>query len=320
MVRVLSDADVAAVLSLSDLLPVVEDAVRAQDAGRVERPPRPHFPVGTDANGSDPAGTALTMPAYVHGRDVYATKLASVHPENPERGRDTVNAQIAVTDAETGEPLAYLAGNRITNARTGCVGALAVRSLTEGSVTLGLIGAGAQARWQARAADAAVDLDAVRVYSPSVSRERCAADLRDDLDCSVTAVDTPETAVRDADAVVTATTATEPVVAHDALPDDVLVVAVGAYTSEMQELDPATLRAAAGVWADVPEEVAETGDALAADLDAADLRPLTDALDHPVRDGVRVALSVGSAVFDAATAERVYRDATERGIGDETTL
>lgn len=309
MVRVLADSDVASVLSLPDLLSVVEDAIRAQDAGRVERPPRPHFPVGTDEQGEGAVGTALTMPAYIHGRDVFTTKLASVHPENPAQGRSTVNAQVAVTDARTGDPLAYLAGNRITNARTGCVGALAVRALTRGPVTLAVLGAGTQARWQTRAIAAAVDLDGVRIHSPSASRDRCADDLRTELDCPVEAVDTPAAAVHDADVVVATTTATEPVVAHGALPADVLVVAVGAYTAEMQEVDPATLDAATGVWADIPEEVAATGDALAAGLDAASLRPFTEAFDSPVLDGVRVALSVGSAVFDAAAAEYVY-DAT----------
>lgn len=320
MVRILSDADVASVLSLDDLLPVMEDAVRAQDKGRVERPPRPHFPVGTDEAGADAAGTGLTMPAYLHGRDVYATKLASVHPENPSVGLPTVNAQISVTDAGTGIPRAYLAGNRVTNARTGCIGALSVRALTKGSVTLGILGAGTQARWQARAIATAVDLAGVRVYSPSDSREACADDLRDDLDCSVSAVESAEAAVADVDAVVTTTTATEPVVSDDALPADVVVVAVGAYTAEMQELDPETLRSATVRYADVPAEVAETGDALAAGLESAGFDGLSAAFDDPVFAGRRVVCSVGSAVYDAATAEHVVTAAAAAGIGRDEPL
>lgn len=319
MVRVLSDEDVAAVLSVDDVLPVVADAVRKQDAGAVERPDRPHFPVGEGLDGrDDPWGTGLTMPAYVHGADCYATKLASVHPENEDR--PTVNAQIALTDARTGAPVAYLAGNRITNARTGCLGGLSVAALTDGPVTLGLVGAGTQARWQAAAVDAATDLARVRIYSPSDSRFACARDIESDTGVPAEAVETPRDAVLDADAVITATTATAPVFPADALDRDAVVVAVGAYTSEMQELPPAVLREASAVFADVPSEAAETGDALAADMDETAFRPLSDALDGSFDAGVRVVLSVGSAVFDAAVADHVYELVAEDDVGRDVDL
>nr|WP_255196288.1 hypothetical protein [Halorarius litoreus] len=84
--RVLPDTVVADLLSLDDLLPVVEDAFCRQGRGAVERPERPHFPVGTDTDGQHPAGAGLTMPAYLHDDDHYATKLVSVHEANlPDR-------------------------------------------------------------------------------------------------------------------------------------------------------------------------------------------------------------------------------------------
>lgn len=46
MVRVLTEDDVATVLALPDLLPVVAEAIRKQDRGEIERPERSHFPVG----------------------------------------------------------------------------------------------------------------------------------------------------------------------------------------------------------------------------------------------------------------------------------
>jgi alanine dehydrogenase len=54
MVRVLPDAAVADLLDLGALLPVVADALRAQREGRVERPERPHFPVGQGLDSDDP--------------------------------------------------------------------------------------------------------------------------------------------------------------------------------------------------------------------------------------------------------------------------
>ncbi len=321
MVRICSDADVQSVLDLDELIDVVADAFRKQAAGDVERPDRPHFPVGQGLDSAapdDPLGTALTMPAYVHGADHYATKLADVHEGNAERGLPTVNAAIALTSAETGLPTAYLAGTRITNARTGCIGALAVRELRARSdpVTLGVLGAGDQARWQTRATATAVDVDSVRIYSPS-TREECAADLRE-RGIPVEAVDAPAAAVGDADAVITATTSETPVFDGDDLAPGTVVVAVGAYTPEMTEIDARTVERAATTFADVPEEVATIGDVdgrLAAD----DLVPFGDVLRGQAGRGddasILLVESVGTAVLDAAAAEAIYDAAERDGVG-----
>jgi alanine dehydrogenase len=313
--RVLTDADVSRVLSLSDLLPVVERAFVKQGRGEVERPPRPHFPVGDGAA----EGTALVMPAAIHGASTFTTKVATVHESNANAGLPTVRAQVHVTDAATGEALATMDGNRLTNARTGCIGGLAARELApEGPVRLGVIGAGTQARWQTRAVAAAAGLERVRVYSPTPdSRAGCAADLRaEGVDAA--AVDTPEEAVADASVVVTATTATDPVFPGRALAPGTLVVAVGAYTEAMCELDETTVERAARVFADVPAEVAETGD-LQGRLTADELVALSEVFEgragRESADEVLVVDSVGSAVLDAAAAEHVLDRATAEGVG-----
>ena len=329
----LSDDDVAALLDLETLLPVVADALRAQREGRVERPERPHFPVGWGGGQGDDdsqaAGTALTMPAYVHGADHYATKLVSVHEGNAERDLETVQAQVAVTEAETGRPAAYVAGTRVTNARTGCVGGCCVGRLPA-PVTVGVIGAGRQARWQVRAVAAATEVDDVRVYSPSDSRRRCAAALRE-RGIDARAVDRARTAVEGSDAVITATTATEPVFPGDALAPGTLVVAVGAYTPSTRELDARTVDRARGrLFADVPTEAVTVGDLAAPGVEVDAVRPVADLFDgegwppgpadagdgHQGATGdVTVVESVGSAVMDAATAEHLLERARSAGAG-----
>jgi alanine dehydrogenase len=313
--RVLTDADVASVLSLPDLLPVVREAFVKQGRGAVERPPRPHFPVGE----GDTAGTALVMPAAIDGAATFATTVVTVHESNPERGLPTVRAQVHLTDAGTGETRATMAGDRITNARTGCIGGLAARELAaDEPVRLGVIGAGAQARWQTRAIAAATDVERVRLYSPTTgSREACAADLREEgLDAE--AVDAPTDAVSGSSVVVTATTATEPVFSGEALDPGALVVAVGAYTGEMCELDATTIDRAAHVFADVPEEVAEIGD-IRGRLSEEQLVPLSDVFEgragRETDDEVLVVDSVGSAVLDAAAGEHLLERAEARDVG-----
>ena len=334
MPTVLSEADVRSVLELAELLPVVRAALIKQTDGAVERPERPHFPVGAglegddnDSDGDGETGTAITMPAYIHGSPYFATKLVSLSEGNAERGLPTLHAQVVLTDAETGEPAALLGATTITNARTGCIGGLAVAEFAPDARSLGVVGAGAQARWQTRAIDAVSALEAVRIYSPSDSRQACAADLAD-RGIPARAVDSPRAAVVDADVVVTATTSSTPVFPADAI-DAPLVVAVGAFTPDGQELEPAVIEGATAVYADVPAEVATIGDLQATTLSVGDLRPLGEALARPQRaephsahEGRVVVESVGSAVLDAAAARLVYERATDgdAGIGSQAPL
>ena len=327
--RVLSDADVEELLDLDGLLDVVETAFIEQYRGNVERPDRPHFPVGTGLDPKspdDPLGTGLVMPAYVHAANQYATKLVGVFEGNPQRGLPTVNAAIALTDASTGVPAAYVAGTRLTNARTGCIGGLAARELAVDpeAVTLGVIGAGTQARWQTRAIAAATEVESVQIYSPSDSRYTCADELEGELGIPTEAVDSPREAIEGVDVLVTATTATEPVFQGDALESGITVIAVGAYTADTRELDGETIDRAARVIGDVPGEAIETGDLRDTGLDADDLLALGAVLDGSTgREGseeVVVAKSVGTAVLDAAAAEHLYDVAEERAIGTTVSL
>jgi len=326
MVSLLSDDDVATVLDLEGLLPELAEAFAAQARGAVERPERPHYPMGTGLDPDrpeQPLGTGLCMPAYVHGAAHAVTKLATVHEGNADRGLSTVNAHLSVVDARTGEPTAILAGNRITNARTGAIAGLAARELAlPGPVDLGVIGAGRLARWGTRAIATATDLETVRVYSPSDSRIACAEELATELGVDARPVERPREAVTDATVVLTATTSTEPVFPGEALSPGALVVALGAYTPETRELDDVTVERATRVFADVPEEARETGDLRGhPELAVSPFGELFAGDTGRIDDGeILVVASVGTATLDAATAAYVVERAREAGVGEEFPL
>lgn len=320
MVLVLSDEEIADSIDLGSLATVIEQALVKQGRGEVERPDRPHYPIGVELDGPNPVGMGLVMPAYIHGEPYFATKLVGVHGDNSERGLPTIHAQIVLADARTGKPLAFMNGRRITNARTGCIGGLAARELANQPITLGVLGAGAQARWQTRAIAALTDLDTVRVYSPSDSRNDCAADLRED-GIDATAVDSSNAAVADASVVVTATTSESPVFSADALSAGTVVIAVGAYNETMQELEAETFDRAERVFADVPTEVAQIGDLRQTILSEEHLVPLSEVLEGNTgrrsADEILIVESVGTAVLDVATAAEIYEAAKATTVGTE---
>ena len=171
-------------------------------------------------------------------------------------------------------------------------------------------------------------LQAVRVYSPTpASRERFAAGLRPALD--ITAVDGPESAVRDADVVLCAARSRDesPVLRGAWLPAGATVVSLGSTLPEQREVDEDTMARAACIVADMPEEVAhDTGDAIAATKAGIDLRarlaPLSELVAGrlvPRRGPADIVLykSVGSALQDVVIAEMLFHRAVTQRRGSE---
>lgn len=161
------------------------------------------------------------------------------------------------------------------------------------------------------------------MYSPSESRYTCAADLSDE-GMPARAVEKPATAVTGTDAVVTATTAAEPMFPASELGDETLVVAIGAFTEQMCELESAVIEEAETVFADVPSEVIETGEFRATALTEPDLVEFGTILGDNTWEsaaGTRaIVASVGSATLDAAATDAIYRRVVEANDGTEVDL
>jgi ornithine cyclodeaminase len=104
-------------------------------------------------------------------------------------------------------------------------------------LSVGVIGAGSQARYQLRAMAQLREIKNVRAWSPLPEEvELYAREMSEYLSVPVHGSASPEEAVREADLVVTVTPSREPIVESGWLKDGVTVVAVGSDGPEKQEL------------------------------------------------------------------------------------
>ena len=103
-----------------------------------------------------------------------------------------------------------------------------------------------------------------------------------------------------------------------------LVVAIGAFTEQMREVEPSVIEGAKTVFADVPSEAIETGDFRATGLTASDLVEFGTILDDGEWErpaGTRaVVASAGSATLDAAATDAIYRRVVEANDGAKVEL
>lgn len=168
-------------------------------------------------NSEETRGRINAMPSYIGGEfNMSGIKWIGSGPANPFKyGLPRASALIVLNDPETMIPIAVMDGAVISAIRTGAVTGICSKYLApSNSKTVGLFGAGVQSRTQLMALKAALpELEKALVYD--ISFERCesfAADMSKLLNIEVIVNQDRLNLIENSDIIVTATTATEPLV------------------------------------------------------------------------------------------------------------
>ena len=185
------------------------------------------------------ADSLLLMPAWSDGDGgALGVKLVTVMPGNRERGRATVNAVYMLLDRASGVPLAVIDGEALTLCRTAAASLLAARYLARSDAdNVLIIGTGHLAPYMARAHCHERNVSRLRVWGRNGVGAQTMAQMLRDEGLPAQAVDDLESAVRDADIVSCATTATAPVVHGAWLRPGCHLDLVGGFRRSMREAD-----------------------------------------------------------------------------------
>jgi ornithine cyclodeaminase/alanine dehydrogenase-like protein (mu-crystallin family) len=146
-------------LRMADVVEVVEAALREHGEGRVEMPPKPGIHTQPDA-------FIHAMPAYIPSLGGAGLKWIAGYPDNYKRQLPYISGLLILNAPETGLPLAVMDATWITAARTGAVSAISAKYLANpGSKSLAVLGCGVQGRTQLEAlALVCAELAEVRAY------------------------------------------------------------------------------------------------------------------------------------------------------------
>lgn len=202
----------------------------------------------------------LVRPAWQHG-EYLGAKLATVFPENPDRGMLTVHAVYILFDGANGQPLALMDGTALTWYKTACDSALAASYLArEDAAVMTMVGAGAMAPHLIKAHLAVrPSLTKVQIWNRTSSRaEEVAASLRlPDVEVEVV-TDLPRS-VALSDVISVATRSPYGVVGGKDVAPGTHLDLVGAYTPDMREVDDSAIRRST-VFVDLVETAMLTGE------------------------------------------------------------
>ncbi|MDQ3182416.1 MAG: delta(1)-pyrroline-2-carboxylate reductase family protein [Actinomycetota bacterium] len=300
--KILDASQTAARLPYQTLADSIREVALARSSGRLRAPPRLVLPLSE-------GGVLLVMPAS--DREISITKLVTVHPQNPGRGLPTIQGEVVVMDATTGERLGLLDGSVVTARRTAALSMLAARELApRQSGPLLVVGAGTQGRAHLEAFHEGLGVSEVFISSRSTESAAALAEHAGSLGMDARAVGRPEEVLDGVGLIVTATTSSEPVLPEE-IPEDVFVAAVGSFEPEAAELPPALISASQVFVDTMAGAKDEAGDLIQASQTGAfrweDATTLEDALRSSVRpEGTVVFKSVGHALWDLAAARTAF--------------
>jgi alanine dehydrogenase len=237
-VRILTQADVEALLPMEACVDVMAEALGALARGEAG------LPLRSLLWKSDRSGLLGLMPAYLHVPPTFGLKAITVMPGNHGTEHDAHQGVVLLFEADHGCLRAVLDATAVTAIRTAAVSGLATRLLARDDAgDLALLGSGVQAAWHLRAMGAVRTLRSVRIWSRSretavrfAERETAQAGV------PIEVCGTAQKAVQGADLICTTTAAREPVLEGTWIAAGAHVNAVGACVPTARELDTTAVR------------------------------------------------------------------------------
>jgi ornithine cyclodeaminase/alanine dehydrogenase-like protein (mu-crystallin family) len=323
--RLLRAGDVAALLSMDELIEAMDQALRQFSTAGVEQPVRTVVPVG-DQN------VFAVMPGFVKSTGVVGAKLVSVFGTNAAMDLPTHLATVLLFSPNTGALVAVMDGRVITELRTAAVSAVSARALARDEAqTLAIIGSGAQARSHLEAMERVFELKEIRVWSPTTDHMLAfITEMESTTETRIVGSNAAEQAVHRADLIVLATSSPTAVIQNEWVASGAHVISVGACRPNQRELDPALIRRGRLFVDSRASALVESGDVVmgikeghfAASHIAGELgEVLAGKIEGRRGPGdITIFKSLGLAVEDLVAADLAYRKAVEREVGEELEL
>jgi alanine dehydrogenase len=318
---ILNKEDLEVLLPMEEVLEVLAIGFREVKEGRCVVPVRFHL------NVEEHQGQFLFMPAFLPGLKQSGTKIVSVFPQNPSKGKPTIYATYLLSDPTTGELLAIMEGATLTGIRTGGASGLATRYLArKDAKVLGVIGTGFQSFFQFKAIRAVRPIEEVWAYDLDPGRLEGFCKRLSPM-ITVHPVSNPGEVVKRSDILVTATTSNIPVFSGKDLKPGTHINAIGAFRPDMREADDESILKATIVVDTYEGCLSEAGDLL---IPMGEGKWKREAIHGDLGDlvtgrkkgrssfeEITFFKSVGFAMEDVVTAHRAYEKAIQEGRGQQ---
>lgn len=313
----LNSKDILSFVNYPKVVAAIEDALHIYERNEYSMPDRFNYTNGNKI--------LLYMPCF--SDNIFGTKILSVFPENSKLNHPVIDGLMLLNDYNTGEPKALLDGKILTSLRTGAVGGVGIKHLSnENSSSLGIIGTGIQGFYQVIYGCSLRNIKNVYLSSKTKSKtKKFVDDLSKILqDVNFHICDSNDIVVEKSEIVIFATSSFEPVISGKSENyKGKTFIAIGSFKPDMRELNDELIKACDSIYVDTEFAKEESGDLhipLSTNLISADIiKPISSVIgdESAKNDGSKTILykSVGMALFDLIVSNKIYEDAVKENIG-----
>jgi len=225
-------------LTITEIIDWVEQTYNWYSQGKIVMPSK----ITTDISKFNIPTWINAMPSFVEPTQTLGIKWAGGFTENTRRGGPYIRSTILINDPFSGDLIAVLEGEWISDIRTGAQTAVAAKYLANPSPKiLAVIGAGIQGIATALCLAKLFDFEEIRICDIKNSAlVNFIGRVSPEVKCPVVACNSNKDAVNEADIIVTATAADTVLVKNEWVKPGALVSSIGSY----QELDEKLVLAA----------------------------------------------------------------------------
>jgi len=313
MTLLLTEADVRSLLTMPIALEIVEESLRQQGRGELILHPRRRIKMPDNA-------LLHYMASGDTVRGFMGMKIYTV-------ARGVARFVVPLFRSATGEMAALIEADALGQIRTGAASGVATKFLAnENARSACIIGTGYQARTQLEAVAAVRRLERVRAFGRDPERRaKFCREMSERIGVSVEPANSSEEAVKGADIVITATSATKVVVEGAWITPGMHINAIGANWPQKRELDAAAVGRADKIVVDSIEQAKmEAGDLIQGFGEDQSRWNAVQELSEIIvgktqgrssAGEITLFKSNGIATWDLAAAVRVYEMAVARGVG-----
>jgi ectoine utilization protein EutC len=310
------------VLLNKQAIAIVEDAFTSLADKLVEMPPIMRVDI-PENNGEVDVKTA-----YIRGLDKFCIKISAGFFNNYQKGLPSGNGMMLLISSETGVPEAVLLDNGyLTDIRTAAAGAVAAKYLARENIErVGVIGTGAQARYQMIALKQVRDFKQIYVYGPTASKaEQFSKDIEQILGVKVVIAESAEAVVKESELVVTTTPSKKPIIKQEWMHPGLHITAMGSDAEHKQELEAGVLGKADVLVCDVKSQCFRLGElhhgllqgSIGQESDILELGELTSGRKSGRTNAKQITVCdlTGTGVQDTAIAYFAYNQLVGKGLG-----
>ena len=318
----LNQSVIKSLITYEEANEIIDRTFQGFGNGTVINPSKVSLDLGETGNYPYHQGFMNAMPAYVGFQDIAGQKwVGGFEGKRQEANLPYITALTFLIDPNYGNFIAVMDGAYISGMRTGAQTAVAIKYLLKrDKVTIGLYGAGEQARNAIKAISAWMSIEHLIVWNHRIeTAEQFKKDMQNYAKKISVVTDGKDAA--QAEVLITLTPAQEPLIQTDWVKPGTIVMPMGSF----QEIEDALILKADKIIVDHIDQALNRG-ALKSLHDAGkitdkniyttygELAVGSASLDT-IDNEIIISIPIGTGAVDVAIAAEIYKKACEKGLG-----